>query len=116
MARTLTDDELVIVYHALIFTLHTTFSHSPQPTFDELDFQSLAAAAQRLNAFLQRSSADSEAELETATGPADPRLIGQVIRCVRAFDAEIGHSPAEIKIITNRPASVLKSLLSRLTD
>lgn len=100
MEAPLSIGDRVIIANAINWTLHVPFSRSPAPVLSRDDLK-------RLKTILDRASAMQDLSTN------DVQL---VVTCVQAFSNEIGHSPAEVEVVTGLPSAALASLLDRLKD
>jgi hypothetical protein len=115
MELILSNDQIRIIANAINWTLHVAFHRTPRPTFrvDEVELLELLHGKLCFALHNEREVTLSESQLSIASeAPLDSGTVHHVVRCVRAFDAEIGHSPNEVKVVTNVSIRVLKSLLS----
>lgn len=117
MELRLNSDQVRIAASAINWTLNCEFYRSPRPVFRDDEIQVLNLVHGHLCFALHNNREVKISESHLSIAPEAPQergVVHNLIRCVLAFEAEVGHSPDEIKVVTNVPISVLKSLLGDL--
>jgi hypothetical protein len=110
--------EIGMLCSAISWTLHVSFSKTVAPHFDSDSVVLLEDAFASLNAAFHDASSHVAIEgnrLQIANADQSCSAnLADIVTCLRAMDAEIGHSPTEVRIVANEDAEVLYSLLKKL--
>lgn len=115
----LSSDEIRVLADAINWTVNVEFHRSPRPYFRDSVIELLNLVFRQLCSALHHNHevAFAESKLQIACeSPHDREVVQNVIRCLHAFDAEVGHSPNEVQVVTGVPISVLKSVLARVNQ
>jgi hypothetical protein len=117
MQLRLSSDQIRVLADAINWTLNVEFHRSPHSAFRDSEVDLLNLIFRQLcfafHGNREVRFEDNQLQIASET-PHNREAVHNVIRCLHAFDAEVGHSPNEVQVITGVPISVLKSLLGNL--